>query len=229
MSGATVTVIVPVRNEAGSLATTLTMLRDALQDGDELVVVDGGSTDASVEIARGLADRVVLCEPGRARQMNAGARQATGHWLWFVHADSQLGPAQRQSLAGVPAAAGWGRFDVRLSGRRFLYRVIGAMINLRSRITAIATGDQGIFVLRDLFAAAGGFPDQPLMEDIALSRLLKPQAGRPHCLRPPLITSSRRWDTRGAWPTIWLMWSLRYRYWRGAPPEQLYRDYYGEH
>ncbi len=229
MSDARISVIVPVRNEAGNLAATLVMLRHALRDGDELVVVDGGSTDSSVEIARELADQVVLCAPGRARQMNAGARQAVGHWLWFVHADSQLDSAHRQQLERLPADARWGRFDVRLSGRRFLFRVIGAMINLRSRITAIATGDQGIFVRRDLFAAAGGFPDQPLMEDIALSRLLKPQAGRPHCLRPPLITSSRRWDTRGAWPTIWLMWSLRYRYWRGAPPEQLYRDYYGEH
>ncbi len=148
MSETTVSVIVPVYNEAGNLDATLTMLRHALQAGDELVVVDGGSTDNSVEIARELADRVVLSAPGRARQMNAGARQARGDWLWFVHADSQL---------------------------------------------------------------------------------LKQEQGRPHCLRPVLTTSSRRWESRGAWPTIWLMWSLRYRYWRGAQPEQLYRDYYGEH
>ena len=229
MSDTTVSVIVPVRNEAGNLATTLTMLRHALLAGDELVVVDGGSTDASVEIARELADRVVLSAPGRARQMNAGARQASGDWLWFVHADSQLDGSHRQQLMRLPADARWGRFDVRLSGRRFLFRVIGAMINVRSRFSGIATGDQGIFVRRDIFTALEGYPDQPLMEDIALSRRLKQEQGRPHCLRPVLTTSSRRWESRGAWPTIWLMWSLRYRYWRGAQPEQLYRDYYGEH
>ncbi|MGJ3254942.1 MAG: TIGR04283 family arsenosugar biosynthesis glycosyltransferase [Alcanivorax sp.] len=229
MSDSTVSVIVPVRNEAGNLAATLAMLRDALQAGDELVVVDGGSTDGSVEIARELADRVVLSAPGRARQMNAGARQASGDWLWFVHADSQLDGSHRQQLTRLPTDARWGRFDVRLSGQRFLFRVIGAMINLRSRFSGIATGDQGIFVRRDIFTALEGYPDQPLMEDIALSRRLKQQQGRPCCLRPALTTSSRRWEVKGAWPTIWLMWSLRYRYWRGVQPEELYRDYYGEH
>ena len=229
MSDTTVSVIVPVRNEAGHLAATLTMLRHALQAGDELVVVDGGSTDGSVEIARELADRVILSAAGRARQMNAGARQASGDWLWFVHADTQLDGSHRQQLGRLPVNARWGRFDVRLSGRRFLFRVIGAMINARSRFSGIATGDQGIFVRRDIFTALEGYPDQPLMEDIALSRRLKQEQGRPHCLRPVLTTSSRRWESRGAWPTIWLMWSLRYRYWRGAQPEQLYRDYYGEH
>jgi len=229
VSDASVSVIVPVRNEAGNLADTLAMLRHALQDGDELIVVDGGSTDASVKIARELADQVILSAPGRARQMNAGARQARGDWLWFVHADTQLNRAHRQQLMRLPTEARWGRFDVRLSGRRFLYRVIGAMINLRSRFSGIATGDQGIFVRRDIFAVLGGYADQPLMEDIALSRLLKMTQGRPRCLRPALTTSSRRWEAGGAWPTIWLMWSLRYRYWRGALPEELYRDYYGEH
>lgn len=228
MSAETVSVIVPVRNEADHLAETLARLRDALQEGDELIVVDGGSTDASVDIARQGADRVILSAPGRARQMNAGARQARGDWLWFFHADTRLNRSHRQALAALPARARWGRFDVRLSGRRILFRVIGAMINLRSRLSGIATGDQGIFVRQDIFAALGGYPDQPLMEDIALSRLLKRQA-RPCCLRPALVTSSRRWETRGAWPTIWLMWSLRYRYWRGAQPEELYRDYYGEY
>ena len=228
MNAETVSVIVPVRNEADHLAETLAGLRDALQEGDELIVVDGGSTDASVDIARRGADRVILSAPGRARQMNAGARQARGDWLWFVHADTRLNRSHRQALAALSAQGRWGRFDVRLSGRRILFRVIGAMINLRSRLSGIATGDQGIFVRQDIFAALGGYPDQPLMEDIALSRLLKRQA-RPCCLRPALVTSSRRWEARGAWPTIWLMWSLRYRYWRGAQPEELYRDYYGEH
>lgn len=228
MNAETVSVIVPVRNEADHLAETLAGLRDALQEGDELIVVDGGSTDASVDIARQGADRVILSAPGRARQMNAGARQARGDWLWFVHADTRLNRSHRQALAALSAQGRWGRFDVRLSGRRILFRVIGAMINLRSRLSGIATGDQGIFVRQDIFAALGGYPDQPLMEDIALSRLLKRQA-RPCCLRPALVTSSRRWEARGAWPTIWLMWSLRYRYWRGAQPEELYRDYYGEH
>lgn len=224
----TVSVIVPVRNEAANLADTLELLRDALLDGDELIVVDGGSTDTSVEIARETTARVVISAPGRARQMNAGARQAMGDWLWFVHADSRLDGRHRRALDVLPENRRWGRFDVQLSGRRSLFRLIGTMINVRSRLSGIATGDQGIFVRRDLFVTLGGYPDQPLMEDIALSRRLK-RHSRPACLRPPLITSSRRWETRGVWQTIWLMWTLRFRYWRGAAPEALYRDYYGEH
>lgn len=220
-----VSVIVPVFNEADTLAESLTQVRAALHAGDELIVVDGDSTDDSVGIARQIADTVLTSEPGRSAQMNAGAVCATGVWLWFVHADTVLDSRHREALDEVPSTGQWGRFDVRLSNPRFLFRVIASMMNWRSRLSGIATGDQAMFVRREVFRELGGFPAQPLMEDIALSRMLRAQS-RPLCLRPPLMTSSRRWDANGPWHTIWLMWVLRFRYWRGASPEALHRDYY---
>ncbi len=221
-----VSVIVPVRNEAHQLAGVLASIRRALHEGDQLIVVDGGSTDNSADIAARFADQVLVSPAGRATQMNAGARMASGEWLWFIHADTELLPAHRDALAALPPTALWGRFDVRLSGRRWLYAMIATLMNLRSRLTGIATGDQGIFVRRHAFEASGGFADQPLMEDIALSAMLRRQA-LPSCLRPVLVTSSRRWQQKGVWRTIWLMWRLRWRYWRGEDPATLHRDYYG--
>ncbi|MZR63892.1 TIGR04283 family arsenosugar biosynthesis glycosyltransferase [Alcanivorax sp. DP30] len=221
-----VSVIVPVLNEAAQLAEVLASIRRALQEEDELIVVDGGSLDGSAEIAERFADRVVHSPPGRARQMNAGAAQSSGEWLWFVHADSQLLPAHRAALVSLPEKASWGRFDVRLSGQRMMYAVIATLMNLRSRFTAIATGDQAIFVRRDVFSVVGGFADQPLMEDIALSARLR-QRSRPCCVGPAVVTSSRRWQKNGVWRTIWLMWTLRWRYWRGEDPARLHREYYG--
>lgn len=220
-----VSVIVPVRNEAAQLAEVLAGIRRAMQQGDELIVVDGGSSDDSAAIAARFADQVVHAKAGRATQMNAGALVAKGPWLWFVHADSQLIPAHRAAIATLPQHALWGRFDVRLSGTRFMYGVIACFMNLRSRLSGIATGDQAIFVRKTGFDALGGFADQPLMEDIALSAALRHKA-MPCCLRPPLVTSSRRWEQNGVWRTIWQMWTLRWRYWRGEDPRQLHNDYY---
>ena len=220
-----VSVIVPVLNEADTLAESLARLRAALTDGDELIVVDGGSTDLSIDIARKVADTVLTSDQGRSIQMNTGAVCARGVWLWFIHADTVLDARHRVALNGLPSTTRWGRFDVRLSQSRSLFRVIAFMMNWRSRLTGIATGDQALFVRRDVFREQGGFPEQPLMEDIALSRILRTLA-RPACLRPPVITSSRRWENNGPWRTIWLMWSLRFRYWRGASPDALHRDYY---
>ena len=220
-----VSVIVPVLNEADTLAESLTRLRTALADDDELIVVDGGSVDHSIDIARQLADTVLTSDQGRSFQMNAGAVCARGVWLWFIHADTVLNARHREALGSLASRTLWGRFDVRLSQPRPLFRVIALMMNWRSRLTGIATGDQALFVRRDVFREQGGFPEQPLMEDIALSRRLRALA-RPACLRPPVITSSRRWERHGAWRTIWLMWSLRFRYWRGASPEALHREYY---
>lgn len=222
----TVSVIVPVRNEAPHLAEVLTAIRHALQESDELIVVDGNSVDASAEIASRFADQVLSAGPGRALQMNAGARTAESEWLWFLHADTQVLPLHRERLARLPASAQWGRFDVSLSGKGIMFSVIAWLMNLRSRWTGIATGDQGIFVRRGVFEALGGFPNQPLMEDVALSALLRRRA-RPCCLRPAVVTSSRRWQQNGTWKTIWLMWCLRWRYWRGADPAKLHQDYYG--
>lgn len=222
-----VSVIVPVRNEASRLATSLAGIRRALRDTDELIVVDGGSDDGSVDIATRMADRVLVSMPGRARQMNMGAQAAQGQWLWFLHADTELLPAHRDALQRLPDSVRWGRFDVRLSGTRVMFKIIAGLMNLRSRLSGIATGDQGIFVRRSFFFECGGYVDQPLMEDIALCATLR-QHSRPRCLaRPRLVTSSRRWETHGVWKTIWLMWMLRWRYWRGADPALLHQDYYG--
>lgn len=222
----TVSVIVPVRNEASQLADVLTGIRHALQASDELIVVDGGSVDASLDIASCFSDQVLKASPGRALQMNAGAEAASGEWLWFLHADTQVQPAHRERLASLPAPVKWGRFDVRLSGKGVMFVIIASLMNLRSRWTGIATGDQGIFVRREVFQALGGFANQPLMEDVALSAALR-RLSRPSCLRPAVLTSSRRWQQNGTWKTIWLMWSLRWRYWRGEDPVSLHRDYYG--
>jgi len=188
-------------------------------------VVDGGSGDATVALATPLADRVVHAPRGRARQMNAGAAAARGALLLFLHADTCL-PERADQLVGVAlgSAADWGRFDVVIAGRSRLLPVVATLMNWRSRYTGIATGDQALFVRRAAFEQVGGFPDQPLMEDIELSRRLRGR-GRPACLRARVVTSGRRWDERGAWRTIFLMWRLRWLYWRGVPPQRLVQAY----
>lgn len=219
-----ISVIIPALNEAGHIAATLAPLQPLRQRGHEVIVVDGGSSDATATRAQPLADRVLTATRGRARQMNAGAQAAHGEVLWFLHADT-LAPADADRLLrDALAGHAWGRFDVRLSGHQPLLRMVERLMNLRSCLSGIATGDQGLFVRRDAFAAAGGFPDQPLMEDIALSRRLK-RIGRPHCLRTPLVTSSRRWEERGILRTILLMWRLRLLYALGADPAHLARLY----
>lgn len=222
-------VIVPALDEGAGLAAVLAPLRDQLDAGDELIVVDGGSRDATVTEAARYSERVLTAGPGRARQMNAGAAAASGDWLWFVHADTGVDPGavehMRRSLHRRRAC--WGRFDVRLSGDHPMLRVVATFMNARSRVTGIATGDQAIFVERTVLETVGGFPDQPLMEDVALSARLRSQQW-PLCLGTHIITSSRRWEDHGIWRTIALMWRLRWAYWRGADPGELARRYRGE-
>lgn len=219
-------VIIPTRDEAQALPALLADLAPLRAAGAELIVVDGGSGDATRALAAPCVDRLLESEAGRARQMNAGAAVARGDYLWFVHADTRVaGESIRQLLALLAERPVWGRFDVRLSGRGPALRLIGAMISLRSRLTGVATGDQGIFVARATFAAQGGYADIPLMEDLELSRRLK-RLARPRCLRPPLSTSSRRWERHGIWRTVLLMWRLRLAYYRGASPDQLAREYH---
>lgn len=221
-------IIIPMLNEAAGIQATLTRLQVLRSSNVELIVVDGGSTDASVALAAPLADTVVRSEPGRARQMNLGAQHAHAPALLFLHADTQfpLGEEQRAmaSLEQALARHAWGRFDVRLAGRSRWLPLVATLMNLRSRLSGIATGDQGMFLRRDTFVALGGFPDQPLMEDVELSKRLKPHSP-PACLRQKVISSGRRWDEFGAWPTIRLMWRLRYRYWRGVSATQLAKEY----
>lgn len=222
-----ISIIIPAVNEESAIAATLLPLQPLRQAAVELIVVDGGSFDATRERALPLADRVVAARRGRAAQMNAGAAIASGEVLLFLHADTRLDPVGVTALrAAWPAAGGrWGRFDVAIAGRSRLLPVVAAMMNLRSRLSGIATGDQGIFVDRRLFDAVGGFPDQPLMEDIEISRRLRRLAGRPLCLPRLLSTSGRRWDRLGALRTIAAMWRLRYDYWRGADPRVLAARY----
>lgn len=221
----TVSIVVPVLNEASGIHATLERLQPMRRRGAEIIVVDGGSQDNTVALCQPLADSVLQATPGRARQMNAGAAQASGKTLLFLHADTLL-PPDADTRVGEALARGarWGRFDVRIAGSHWMLPVIAFMMNQRSRLTGIATGDQAIFVRRDAFDQVGGFPDQPLMEDIDMSAALKRQ-GWPACLRESAVTSGRRWETRGVWRTIALMWHLRWRHWRGDSPQQLAQRY----
>jgi rSAM/selenodomain-associated transferase 2 len=218
-------VVVPVLNEAAGIAATLKALAPLRAQGHEVLVVDGGSADATAALAAPLADAVLHSARGRARQMNAGAAAATGEVLLFLHADTTLPQQADAAIAqAMSAGAHWGRFDVRISGHSALLPVIAALMNARSRITGIATGDQAIFVRRTLFSAQGGYADLPLMEDIELSARLR-RVARPTCLRARVETSGRRWETRGVWRTVLLMWQLRWRYWRGTPADVLAQAY----
>jgi rSAM/selenodomain-associated transferase 2 len=211
-------VVVPALNEAGGIRAALEALAPLRARGHEVILVDGGSSDGTVEMAAGLCDRVVKASRGRALQMNAGARAATGDMLLFLHADTRL-PSRAEEL--ILNSSIWGRFDVQIEGRHPLLKVVAWAMNLRSRLTGIATGDHAIFVRRDAFP---GFPEIALMEDVALSKLLK-RRGAPACLRARVVTSGRRWESRGVLRTIFLMWRLRLLYFLGASPERLARRY----
>ena len=220
---AAITAVVPVLNDARPLATLLQALAG---QGIEVIVVDGGSRDDPARVCRRFSALCLRAGGGRAAQMRVGAARARGRAIWFLHADAGIAAANiaalRQALA---EGARWGRFDVQLSGAAFAFRVIGLFMNQRSRLSGICTGDQGIFVSRRLLEAVGGMPDQPLMEDIELSKRLR-RLARPRRLRRRIGASSRRWERDGILRTVLLMWSLRLRYSFGAAPEALRRRYY---
>ncbi len=225
----TFSLIMPVLNEYNNLRLQLPALQAWRAAGHELLVVDGGSSDDSVAIAREHADIVIESRSGRARQMNAGAQRASGDVLLFLHADTRLPPGAERSVprALADSHCHWGRFDVQLDGEQPMFRVIERMMNLRSRLTSVATGDQAIFVRRASFIAAGGFPDIPLMEDVALSKTLR-RISRPLNLQQTVITSSRRWQQHGIVKTLLLMWWLRLLYVLGVSPRRLHQRYYGK-
>jgi rSAM/selenodomain-associated transferase 2 len=221
----TIAIIVPILNEGERLPQLLQML-EALH-ADEVIIVDGGSTDGSDQLLSESSIHWIKSNPGRAIQMNNGAVLCRSDILLFLHADTEITQAAlihvRDAMEN-PSIVG-GRFDVTLSGAHPAFRLIEFMMNLRSRLTKISTGDQTIFVRREVFESLGGFPDQPLMEDIEFSKHLK-GAGRIACLRDKVITSSRRWEKHGVMNTIVLMWKLRFFYWRGVSPDVLVKMYH---
>lgn len=215
-------VIIPCLNEAEGIIETLQALRPLRDRGCEIIVVDGGSIDGTPVLAQRWADLVLRTPRGRAKQMNAGAGAAKGEILCFLHADTRLPEgADGLIIDGLARSRrSWGRFDVRIAGKHLLLPVVAWLMNHRSQLTGIATGDQALFVTRSLFEAAGHFPEIALMEDIAFSRQLK-NFGPPVCITHRLTTSGRRWEQHGLWRTIVLMWRLRLAYWLGADPDQL--------
>ena len=219
-------VIIPVLDEAATIVAALQALAPLRARGAEIIVADGGSHDDTVARAAPLADHVVVSARGRATQMNAGAAVAHGDVLLFLHADTRL-PADADRIvldALARTQRTWGRFDVTIEGRHPLFPVVAATMNARSRLTGITTGDQAMFVTREAFDAAGGFPAIALMEDITFARNLK-RISRPVSLRARVTTSGRRWETRGVMRTILLMWRLRLVYFLGATPDVLAQRY----
>ena len=219
-------IIVPMLNEAQALPDLLEHLLPLRRSGVEVILVDGGSEDGGVAIATCAGFEAVRAERGRARQMNAGAAAARGDVLLFLHADTRLpnGAIQLIDAALADGRREWGRFDVAFDLRTLTMDATAFGMNLRSRVSGIATGDQALFMTRAAFDGVGGFPDQPLMEDVEITSRLR-RRSRPACIRQPVLTSARRWQSRGPWRTILLMWRLRLAYRFGASPADLARQY----
>jgi len=221
-----ISIIIPVLNEIKNIALALDRLSIYRNAGHEIIVVDGGSDDGTLAAATGLADQCFTAEMGRAFQMNAGAAVATGDVLLFLHADTQLPVDVWRVIQNViNQGKQWGFFKVRLSGSHWMFRIIETMMNLRSCLSSVATGDQVLFVSKELFVKTGAYPVLPLMEDVAMSKLLRKRA-RPECVNQYVVTSSRRWQNNGILRTVLLMWWLRLQYFLGAPPEKLVKQYY---
>ena len=221
-------VIIPALNEATNLRRLLPGVTAACPQA-EIIVADGGSTDGTLDVLRAFpAVRTIKAPRGRARQMNAGAALATGQVLLFLHADTVLPPGAQAALLEAlqePGVVG-GRFDVRFDNPRAAFRMVAGLMNLRSRLSGIATGDQAIFVRKETFDRMGGYADIPLMEDVEFTRRLKRQ-GRPACLRLRVTTAARKWEHEGVVRTILLMWLMRFLYATGMSPARLHRYYYG--
>ena len=235
-------IVIPLLNEADNLPRLMDHLARLNPAPSQVILVDGGSTDNSVAIAKELIESLIDSSPsviseqvidwqitesaaGRALQMNAGAELATGDVLLFLHADTQLPNHAIADITSAVRQAAWGRFDVRLDSSAWMLKVVSQMMNWRSRLSGIATGDQAIFIKKPLFEQLGGYPQQALMEDVELCKRLK-AIGKPACLRSKVITSTRRWQQYGTWRTIGLMWHLRFDYWRGVSADNIKQRYY---
>ena len=213
-------IIIPTLNEATKIEARLAALAPLRQHGVQIIIADGGSSDATVALAAPFADLMIDAPRGRAAQMNAGALHASAPSLLFLHADTVLPEHADKLIDQALQQSAWGRFDITLSGDHPMLRVIAAMMNWRSRLTGIATGDQAIFVRRNVFEQLHGFAPIALMEDIELCHRLK-KISRPACLSQRVVSSGRRWQKHGVWRTIWLMWRLRLAYFFGADPREL--------
>nr|WP_317198588.1 TIGR04283 family arsenosugar biosynthesis glycosyltransferase [uncultured Psychrobacter sp.] len=233
----TVSIIVPILNEANNLPHLFTYIAGLNPSPQQVILVDGGSHDDSLVLAQkfiadlkndnqsGIDWQVIKSQAGRARQMNKGASLATGDILLFLHADTKLPTQAVTDITTAIQVKGWGRFDVRLDSPDWTLKLVSKMINYRSRLTSIATGDQAIFIKRKVFEEINGYPNQALMEDVEISKRLK-SIGKPVCLKSKVITSARRWEQHGTWRTIVLMWQLRFDYWRGVSADNIWQRYY---
>ena len=220
-----VSIIIPVLNEAAQIADALSELQSCRDQGHEVIVVDGGSTDDTMSRAGSSADKLLQADTGRGLQMNRGVDAAEGDVLLFLHVDTRLPEtALTQIIEAVEDGHYWGRFNVRLSGEHFLFRIIEQMMNLRSCVTGVATGDQAIFVSRESIDIIGSYPQLPLMEDVVFSKRLR-DLGWPACIRQRVLTSSRRWEHGGILRTVFLMWRLRLLFFFGVPAEKLAKQY----
>ena len=219
-----------MRNEAGLIREQLQRLQCYRANGHEVIVIDGGSVDATVQQTEGLVDRCEISAAGRSNQMNQGAASAKGDVILFLHADTELPFEADERICEALSAHGsrWGWFDVKLSKPRLAFRMVASMMNLRARLTSVATGDQALFVERELFQEIGGFPQLALMEDIAISKVLR-RVSRPASPAGLVTTSSRRWEENGLISTILLMWKLRFLYFIGVKPQRLREMYYPSH
>jgi rSAM/selenodomain-associated transferase 2 len=221
-----ISVIIPALNEVEHIKQSLQSVQFLRGNGHEVIVVDGGSDDETCELASNMADQIITLSPGRAIQMNAGAKKATGDIFVFLHADTILPDSAEQQMlfSATDEPYFWGRFKVRLSGKHWLFRIIEFCMNLRTCLTGIVTGDHALFVSKQLFNKIGGFPEIELMEDIVISRKLK-KIVNPVCLHGTVLTSSRRWEKHGIIKTVLHMWWLRFKFVLGVDPLTLTRQY----
>ncbi len=218
--------IIPTLNETRVITKTLMALQPLRQQGHEVILVDAGSEDDTVDLARPLVDQILESQPGRARQMNVGAAHAWGDTFLFLHADTLLPEDANSLVAQALKKRPWGFFCVKLDSAHPLIKLVALMMNLRSCLSGIGTGDQALFMSREVFEAEGGFAAIPLMEDVELSKRFKRRVSRPAIIRRRLTTSARRWQHQGIFNTIFLMWRLRWAYALGARPEELVKRYY---